>query len=977
MDKLRKRFLLPITLCMATALLLTRGQPTQDGNRDRCIEHRCTDIITAYRSHNPSESIQYLKLNQTDTSTTNSKCQCQCEFRFYQAEGCTINEERIEEEHVLNFGYCEMNFTISDQGKYVCWSECQHPPHNPNYPNTTKPVVVAIHGVDTYFVSVYLKTWIWTPLNEGRIERCVQAICLGLQPNTCHSDLQYQLHETSYAESYIYLEEAQNITKQQLANIHRMCQSGYFSKIAPCTTKMFQSVSFCEFNSTFHKLVGNLTFPKTDIGMNASSNEVFPETQEPLATMLCKGDFIRPSYWDVLVVNNCTKYHNTMITEKNIKDNTPLTVPLMPDKSPTLSSAEDINKVTKTKAPTRAKPDPTSKATTMPREDINDDIRVTEENVNEVSLMLSKRTNNPEDFDEVQLMWVSEILQNISKIGSSSREVTSNVLEIVNNLLHVKEHVYKEGISEGVPSRILRALETQLTNFHDAETNFTQVKSLLGVAAHQLERSAFLDNITFGGSLAREIGDATYNVNQSEVSVMAGSDEIFTKFLATITFPANLLDDISTGHNDKIPVTFIIHRTNLLFMSSSSQERRHSERVESLVIAAKVEGHTVTNLSSPVISRFHLPHVDKTMTKNSRKCVFWNITLANGLGDWSSEGCELVKSSVENTNSIMECHCNHLTNFAVLLDVQGDIDHIALDILSIVGCVLSILALVITLIVLLGVKKLREQVPQKIVINLCFALLGLYICFLVGIDQSDLGTGCVIFGALIHYFCLASVAWMCVVATNMYLLFVRVFNVDMYGFMWKACLVAWGLPMILVVLSVILKYQNYNRTGSYCFPQTGTLLFYLGVLLPIGLMLCYNFVIFMLIIRQVTCGRIGRPARQDKRTEMFERAQSIIIISVLLGLTWVFGFLSIRGARFIFNLLFLTFNSLQGLFIFIFFILRPQNVRMILFKSCYRGQNDNMGSYTVNKSKKDGGNQKNTLELEDVFATRSDSPSNF
>lgn len=58
---------------------------------------------------------------------------------------------------------------------------------------------------------------------------------------------------------------------------------------------------------------------------------------------------------------------------------------------------------------------------------------------------------------------------------------------------------------------------------------------------------------------------------------------------------------------------------------------------------------------------------DGATTKHSKKCVFWDHTLASGHGDWSSEGCETISGSEENNGSIIECHCSHLTNFAVLL----------------------------------------------------------------------------------------------------------------------------------------------------------------------------------------------------------------------------------------------------------------------------------------------------------------------
>ena len=42
-------------------------------------------------------------------------------------------------------------------------------------------------------------------------------------------------------------------------------------------------------------------------------------------------------------------------------------------------------------------------------------------------------------------------------------------------------------------------------------------------------------------------------------------------------------------------------------------------------------------------------------------CVFWDFEITN----WSQEGCQLVKGST-NTRRVT-CHCDHLTNFAVLV----------------------------------------------------------------------------------------------------------------------------------------------------------------------------------------------------------------------------------------------------------------------------------------------------------------------
>lgn len=45
----------------------------------------------------------------------------------------------------------------------------------------------------------------------------------------------------------------------------------------------------------------------------------------------------------------------------------------------------------------------------------------------------------------------------------------------------------------------------------------------------------------------------------------------------------------------------------------------------------------------------------------------FNLNLCREVGDWSQEGCSLKE--VNNTH--VTCQCDHLTNFAVLMDVSG------------------------------------------------------------------------------------------------------------------------------------------------------------------------------------------------------------------------------------------------------------------------------------------------------------------
>ena len=96
-------------------------------------------------------------------------------------------------------------------------------------------------------------------------------------------------------------------------------------------------------------------------------------------------------------------------------------------------------------------------------------------------------------------------------------------------------------------------------------------------------------------------------------------------------------------------------------------------------------------------------------------------------------------------------------------------------------------------------SKLRAKQPNKILLNLCAALLGLYVVFIVMISvdteryeaELDL-VSCSILAAALHYFTLASLAWMGIEGVNMYLLFIKVVDNYIQRFMLKACLFAWG-----------------------------------------------------------------------------------------------------------------------------------------------------------------------------------------
>jgi len=56
-------------------------------------------------------------------------------------------------------------------------------------------------------------------------------------------------------------------------------------------------------------------------------------------------------------------------------------------------------------------------------------------------------------------------------------------------------------------------------------------------------------------------------------------------------------------------------------------------------------------------------------------------------------------------------------------------------------------------------------------------------------------------------------------------------------------------------------------------------------------------------------------------------AKAMIILMPILGLSWVFGILAVNEATIVFQYLFCIFNSLQGFFIFIVYVIGNSEVR--------------------------------------------------
>ncbi|XP_068705482.1 adhesion G protein-coupled receptor E3-like isoform X1 [Montipora foliosa] len=313
-------------------------------------------------------------------------------------------------------------------------------------------------------------------------------------------------------------------------------------------------------------------------------------------------------------------------------------------------------------------------------------------------------------------------------------------------------------------------------------------------------------------------------------------------------------------------------------------------------------------------------------------CVFWNFSYKSKLsGAWSNKGCSLM----ENFGRQILCSCNHLTNFAVLMEVTESKEissghRKALETITYIGCALSLAGELMTIIAYCIITK---QEAAQIRLNLVTALAVAQIAFLSGINATEEMVVCVFVAAVIHYFYLAGFAWMLFEGVYLYLLICKVFNTLIR--MWLFYAVAWGLPGVIVALAVVLAslqdagVRNYVD-GEFCWVSRKNNLIWTFVT-PVIAVCLINSALLGFVLHELWKMPSDNTSEVEKIRQGFK---ACIVLSPLLGMTWLFGVLSMTDASLTFQYIFTIFNSLQGLFIFLFHVVRNGDLRAELHRKC-------------------------------------------
>ncbi|RXN32586.1 adhesion G- coupled receptor G2-like isoform X3 [Labeo rohita] len=403
--------------------------------------------------------------------------------------------------------------------------------------------------------------------------------------------------------------------------------------------------------------------------------------------------------------------------------------------------------------------------------------------------------------------------------------------------------------------------------------------------------------------------------------------------LGSVVLPASLTQNL-TAEQQRLAsrVQFNFFQKSTFFQDKALGTRK----LNSGILGSTVANLSISGLQKEVL--ITLRNTEPIPANYVASCVFWDFGLNDGSGGWNPSGCRVLNTSAEET----QCACSHLTSFGILLDIsKTPIDETNAKILTFItfiGCGISAIFLSITLLTYLAFGKLRKDIPSKILIQLCLALLLLNLVFLLdawlALYPNAVGL-CISTAFFLHYFLLASFTWMALEAVHMYIAIVKVFNTYISRFMLKIGLAGWGIPLVVVIIVIAVNKDHYGlvtyarftsgATDDFCWIKND-IVFYVAVVAYFCLVFLLNFIMFIVVMIQLCRIKQQNPQNVQNRSG-WQEMRSVAGLTVLLGLTWGFAFFAWGPVNLAFMYLFAIFNTLQGFFIFLFHCALKENVR--------------------------------------------------
>ncbi|XP_064483453.1 adhesion G protein-coupled receptor E1-like [Ornithodoros turicata] len=564
-------------------------------------------------------------------------------------------------------------------------------------------------------------------------------------------------------------------------------------------------------------------------------------------------------------------------------------------------------------------------------------------------------THDPSSIRPDQIRYFADKIEPVVDYAVKDIKIAQAMIHVISNFLALNDSVLEEGDANGSAVEKLVGIVERFTS-----------EVILGPGALIIENeNLVVKAIAWSPKLLSQGQDIlSFSLRSSgdhylheDFSGDGDEQEEGENIVITIPFEALSVAINSSGkESERGPrIAFVSYRNDKFFRP------RHKIRgalvsTGQVVLTAKIGNTKIENLTDPLVYTY------PTYIPENYVCAFWDEKKS----EWSTEGITTNLSG-----NVTICTSTHMTAFSLLLDPMPDVETLPhhmriLSMISYVGCILSIVGLCLTLLTYTLFRCLNKDRSGKILLNLCVSMLLLNASFLVGSLHEKLGWIDLCFAVAIamHYFLLTSLAWMGAEALNMYQMLIHVFASSETCFMFKRCIVAWGMPAAVVAACVLIDVEPYRSHKEDCYlTSANPYIYYIGFLGLSCLILTVNLLVFIMVTRVLCTSRSSSKSAgaATNTTPPITSAQvrGAFTVMTLLGVTWILGVFAVGEARTIFQYIFCVCNSLQGFTIFVIRVVQYPEARSAwtqLFKTGtfkrHRGTGPPGGSWYANSNPK-------------------------
>ncbi|XP_019854597.1 PREDICTED: uncharacterized protein LOC100635907 isoform X1 [Amphimedon queenslandica] len=378
-------------------------------------------------------------------------------------------------------------------------------------------------------------------------------------------------------------------------------------------------------------------------------------------------------------------------------------------------------------------------------------------------------------------------------------------------------------------------------------------------------------------------------------------------------------------------------------LSSVLEPNSSSLQLISDVVSATTDckGCNFVNLSESVNITFNLSSSPQVEIRNLI-CAYWKIRNSSDnssvTGEWDTNGCNTSNKD----GSILECNCDHLTHFAILLspDSSSSVNGSNLVILTTIGQVFVTISLVCMLLTILCYSCMRKlwSIRNYIHIMLCINLFIAQLTFLFGVQRIENKVACSIIATVMQYMFLVTFMWMLMEGAILYIALVKVFTTRTRHYAVAFTLVCYSVPAIYMMLVVPIGYlvdTGNNQSNHYLLYNNDELVacwlsyetgFIWSFIAPVILIILINIGFFIMAIVIMKRHKKAQP-NQSFYNDIKYWIKCSMSLTCVMGIAWLGSVLFFREELLFIAYIMTVLIAGQGIVIFVLYVPLSKHVR--------------------------------------------------